>query len=154
MITPELISRYPFFSDLEIDDITELANSAEGVTIDTGEFIFREGEFLRNFYIVVEGAVGIVHEESKNKKKKKTETVISAVGPGHVFAWSALVPPYKATASARSLTPCWLIAFDCKKLFKSFEADCEFGYRMMQKIVQISRDRLLDARIESLVFMA
>ncbi len=152
MITPELISRYPFFSDLELDDIIALADSAEGLTTQTGDFIFREGDLLKNFFIVVEGAVGIVHERSG--KDKDTETVISAVGPGHVFAWSALVPPYKATASAKSLTPCWLIAFDCKKLFTTFKADCEFGYRMMQKIVQISRDRLLDARIESLVFLA
>ena len=152
MITPELISRYPFFSDLELNDITALANAADGLTAETGDFIFREGNFLRNFYIVVEGAVGIVLEGTG--KDKKSETVISAVGPGHVFAWSALVPPYKATASAKALTPCWLIAFDCKKLFNAFQEDCKFGYRMMQKIVQISRDRLLDARIESLVFMA
>ena len=152
MITPELISRYPFFSDLELDDLTSLAKSAEGNTIQTGEYLFHEGEDLKYFYIVVEGAVGIVHERSKDDKK--TETVISAVGPGRVFAWSALVPPFKATASAKALTPCWLIAFDCKKLFHAFQNDCEFGFRMMQKIVQISRDRLLDARIESLVFMA
>ena len=152
MITPELISRYPFFSGLELDDLTALANSADGNKKETGEFIFREGDELRCFYIVVEGAVGIVHEGPR--KDQKSETVISAVGPGRVFAWSALVPPYRATASAKALTPCWLIAFDCKKLFHAFQKDCEFGFRMMQKIVQISRDRLLDARIESLVFMA
>jgi CRP-like cAMP-binding protein len=152
MITPELVSRYPFFSDLDLDDIKTLADSAEGNTIESGEFVFHEGDELRHFYIVVEGAIGIVQEGVG--KDKKTETVISAVGPGHVFAWSALVPPYKATASAKAFTPCWLISFDCNKLLSAFEKDCEFGYRMMQKIIQISRDRLLDARIESLVFMA
>jgi CRP/FNR family cyclic AMP-dependent transcriptional regulator len=131
MITPELVSRYQFFSDLALDDIKTLAEAAEGTKIESGEFVFHEGDELRYFYIVV-----------------------SAVGPGHVFAWSALVPPNRATASAKAFTPCWLISFDCNKLLSSFEKDCEFGYRMMKKIVQISRDRLLDARIESLVFMA
>ena len=152
MVTPELISRYPFFADLELDDIHSLADVAEGITVKAGEFIFHEGDKLQHFYIVVEGAVGIILE--KTGKDHDAETVISAVGPGHVFAWSALVPPNKATASAKALTPCWIIAFDCKKLYAHFEADCRFGYRMMQKVVQISRDRLLDARIESLVFMA
>lgn len=152
MITPELISRYPFFSDLDLDDIITIANTAEGNTVESGEFVFREGDELRYFYIVIEGAIGIVRERSG--KNSITETVISAVGPGHVFAWSALVPPYLATASAKALTPCWLITFDCQKLLQAFQNDCEFGFRMMQKIVQISRDRLLDARIESLVFMA
>jgi len=152
MITPELISRYPFFSGLELEDLTALAKCAEGITVDTGEYIFREGDLLQYFYIVVEGAVGIVHKHGD--KDEVSEAVISAVGPGYVFAWSALVPPNKATASAKALTPCWVIAFNCNKLLGVFQNDCNFGFRMMQKIVQISRDRLLDARIESLVFKA
>lgn len=150
MITPELISRYPFFSDLDMDDLAALAKSADGNTVENGMYIFHEGDKLQHFYIVVEGAVGIIHEGIKDDSS--TETVISAVGPGHVFAWSALVPPYIATASAKALTPCWIIAFDCRILFDAFKNDGEFGFRMMQKIVKISRDRLLDARIESLVF--
>ncbi|MCJ7702550.1 MAG: cyclic nucleotide-binding domain-containing protein [Anaerolineales bacterium] len=149
MITPELISRYHFFADLDLDQLNNLAKIGEGITTETGEYIFHEGDELHSFYIVVEGAIGIVHE-----KEKEPDTVVSAVGPGHIFAWSSLVPPHIATASAKALTPCWLITFDCKKLLHIFQKDCKFGYQMMQKIVQISRDRLLDARIESLVFMA
>lgn len=151
MITPELISRYPFFTDLQLEDITVLAAAGEGNNVGTGEFIFHEGDELGYFYIVIEGAIGIILE---GKGPKKSDTVISAIGPGHVFAWSALVSPHKATASAKALTPCWLIAFDCKKLLEEFQKNCSFGFRIMQKIVQISRDRLLDARIESLVFKA
>ena len=69
---------------------------------------------------------------------------------------STLLNPTSGTAkiNGHDINKEPIISFDCKKLFKAFEDDCEFGYRMMQKIVQISRDRLLDARIESLVFMA
>lgn len=149
MITPELISCYHFFADLDLHHIQALASVADGITAEAGEYIFNESDELHSFYIVVEGAVGIVH-----KKEGKPDVVISAVGPGHVFAWSALVPPHIATATAKTLTPSWLIAFDCKKLMAIFQKDCRFGYRMMQKIVQTSRDRLLDARMESLVFKA
>ena len=41
MITPELISRYPFFADLELGDIKALAETADGVTVNAGDFIFR-----------------------------------------------------------------------------------------------------------------
>ena len=149
MITPELISRYPFFSGLELNQLKALASIAEGLTVEQGKYIFHKGDELESFYIVVEGAVGIVME-----RENKPDVVISAVGPGHVFAWSALVPPHLATASAITFTPCWLIAFDRKKLLHKFQKDCHLGYRIMEKIVQISRDRLLDARIESLVFQA
>jgi CRP-like cAMP-binding protein len=149
MITPELISRYPFFVDLEIDHLKTLADVAVGITSEAENYIFHKGDDLEYFYIVVEGAVGIVLEHPE-----KPDTVISAVGPGHVFAWSALVSPHVATASAKALTPCWLIGFDRQKLVQAFQQDCIFGYRLMERIAQISRDRLLDARIESLVFMA
>ena len=155
MITPDLISRYPFFADLTPKQVAILADVAEGVTVETGEYVFHEGEDLCCFYIVVEGAVGVVLETPSKKDQSQMEDVIfSAVGPGGAFAWSALVPPHKATASAKALSSCWLISFDCQKLIKVFEQDCEFGYRMLMKVAQISRDRLRDTRIESLVFTA
>ncbi len=157
MITPELISRYPFFADLKPTHIEILAKIAEGITANEGEFIFHEGDPLCCFYIVIEGAVGIVIETSHfdaklEKGALRKEVLFSAIGPGGAFAWSALVPPHRATASAKALTPCWLIAFDCQQLLKAFEKDCEFGYRMMMKVAQVSRDRLRDTRVESLVF--
>lgn len=157
MTTVEMISHYPFFADLTQEQIAVLASVAEGITAQTGDFIFHENDELCCFYIVVEGAVGIVMEAPQKpaKETEKTETkdiVFSAIGPGGAFAWSALVPPHKATASAKALTPCWLIAFDCNQLTRAFENDCEFGYRMMMKVAQVSRDRLRDTRIESLVF--
>ena len=155
VITTDLISRYPFFADLTPDQVTTLASVAEGLTAETGEYIFREGDDLCCFYIVVEGAVGVVIEAPNKEEQGQMEDVIfSAVGPGGAFAWSALVPPHKATASAKALSSCWMLSFDCQKLIKAFEKDCEFGYRMLMKVAQISRDRLRDTRIESLVFTA
>ena len=155
VITSDMISRYPFFADLNHDQITKLASVAEGLTAKTGEYIFHEEDDLCCFYIVIEVAIGIVHEVHQNEDQEQKEDVLfSAIGPGGAFAWSALVPPHKATASSKALSSCWLVSFDCKKLIEIFEEDCEFGYRMLMKVAQISRDRLRDTRIESLVFTA
>jgi CRP-like cAMP-binding protein len=148
-----MISLYPFFADLTPEQVAILASVAEGLTAEAGEYIFHEGDDLCCFYIVVEGAVGVVYEVRKtDDQEQKEDVVFSAIGPGGAFAWSALVPPHKATASTKALSPCWLVSFDCKKLIKIFEEDCEFGYRMIMKVAQISRDRLRDTRVESLVF--
>jgi len=153
VITTDMISRYPFFADLNKDQVAVLASLAEGITAETGEYIFHEGDDLDYFFIVVEGAIGVVHETHQIDDQEQREDVLfSAIGPGGAFAWSALVPPHKATASTKALSPCWLVSFDCKKLIQHFEEDCEFGYRMLMKVAQISRDRLHDTRIESLVF--
>jgi CRP-like cAMP-binding protein len=154
VIKAEMISRYPFFADLNPDQIAQLTNVAEGLTVKTGEFIFHEGDALHCFYIVVEGAVGVVFEAPKDEETQTEDVIFSAIGPGGAFAWSALVPPHKATASTKALSSCWLLSFNCQELLKYFEDDCEFGYRMLIKVAQISRDRLRDTRFESLVFTA
>ena len=153
-ISSDMISRYPFFADFNRDQISILASVAEGITKQTGEFVFHEGDDLDYFYIVVEGAVGVVYEvpHMEGDEQQSQDVLFSAVGPGGTFAWSALVPPHKATASTKALSPCWLVCFDRKKLIEKFEIDYEFGYRMLTKVAQISRDRLRDTRIESLVF--
>jgi len=153
VISNEMISRYPFFADFNYDQISLLTSIAEGVMKNTGEYIFHEGDDLCCFYIVIEGAVGVVYEvPQKEGQEPKEDVLFSAIGPGGAFAWSALIPPHKATASTKALSPCWLISFDCSKLIENFETDFEFGYRMLMKVAQISRDRLRDTRIESLVF--
>jgi len=155
VITTDLISRYPFFGDLTQEQIATLASVAEGLTVEAGEYIFHENDDLCCFYIVIEGAVGVIIEvPKKDQSGQKEDVIFSAVGPGGAFAWSALVPPHKATASAKALSSCWLVSFDCKKLVDIFEKDCGFGYRMMMKVAQLSRDRLRDTRVESLVFTA
>ncbi len=161
MISPELIRRYPFFAGLSHDHIVTLAKVADELTVETGYYFFHEGDELERLYLVVEGAVAIVievpaqdveHELSGQLtgELKTSDVVISAVGPGEVFGWSALVPPHQATTSGKATTPCRVIAFDCQELLSIFEDDCLFGYLMTQKIAQVVRDRLRDMRIESL----
>ncbi|RME99630.1 MAG: cyclic nucleotide-binding domain-containing protein [Chloroflexi bacterium] len=161
MISPELIRRYPFFAGLSTDQIVTLANVAEEVSVEEGHYFFHEGEEICCFDIVVEGAVGIVMELPDGDTEQKvsdqltgqlaTKTeVLSTIGPGEMFGWSALIAPHITTASGKALTPCRVLSFDCRQLRETFRQDCRFGYVMMQKAAQVIRDRLRDMRIESL----
>jgi CRP/FNR family cyclic AMP-dependent transcriptional regulator len=161
MVPPELIRRFPFFSGLSMDQINALAKVANEETVDTGHTFLREDEEICCFYVTLEGAVAIVFElpergvehtvsEQFARKLKTKDVVISTVGPGEVFGWSGLVPPHKATATAKALTPCRVISFDCRELRSNFEEDCRFGYLMMQKAAQLIGQRLRDTRIQSL----
>jgi CRP-like cAMP-binding protein len=161
MISPELIRRYPIFSGLEESQIVTLAQVADEVKVDEGHYFFHDEEKLDTFYLVVEGEVAVTIEVPDQAVEQKVsgqlmgelqtkDIVISSVGPGEVFAWSGLVPPHEATASAKAATACWVIAFDGVQLREEFEEDCRFGYIMMQKAAEVSRGRLRDLRIESL----
>jgi CRP-like cAMP-binding protein len=163
MISPELIRRFPFFAGLSHDHIVALADVGEEKDLQSGTYFFHENEALDSFYLTLSGAVGIVMELPDQAiqqpisgqlmgQLKTKDVIISTVGPGDVFAWSSMVPPYKATASARALTDCRVVAFDAQALLQTFVKDCEFGYLVLQKIAQVSRDRLHHLRIESLAY--
>ncbi|MCO6452497.1 MAG: Crp/Fnr family transcriptional regulator [Caldilineales bacterium] len=162
MISPEILRRYPFFAGLSFEHLARLANAGKEVTIDEGAYMFHEGDQLDAIYLLQEGAVGVIMEfpaadvkhpvsEQFSGKMSTDEALISAIGPGEVFAWSSLVPPHKASAGAKTLTRCRLVAFDSEKLLATFAEDFQLGYFMMQKVAHVISQRLHDVRIESLV---
>jgi CRP-like cAMP-binding protein len=161
MISPELIRRYPFFAGLNHGYVGTLAKLADEVSVESGHCFFGEGDELKKLYLVIEGAVAIVMgvpdresaqplSDQLTGKLTTKDITVSTVGTGGVFGWSALIPPYLSTASAKALTPCRTIALDCEKLRTVFEEDCNLAYLMTQKAAQIVRGRLRDMRIETL----
>ena len=165
MVSPELIRRYPFFSGLDYDHIVTMAKVAVEETVDAGHCFFHEGDDLHNVYLVLEGAVAMVFEVPDQEVEqqvsgqltgalKTKEITVSTVGTGDVFGWSGLIPPRTATASAKAIMACRVVAFDGDKLLQLFDEDCGFGYAMAVKAAQVIRERLRDLRIESLAHLA
>ncbi len=161
MISRELIRRYPFFAGLNHDYVGTLAKFADEISVEAGHRFFVEGDELKRLYLVIEGAVAIViavpdrnveHPLSGQLTGKliTTGVTVSTVGTGGVFGWSALIPPHEATAGAKAITPCRVIALNCEELRPIFEEDCNLAYSMTLKAAQIVRERLRDMRIESL----
>ncbi len=165
MISPELIRRYQFFADFNMDQVVLLASAANESQVEAEQYIFNEGEELNQFYIVQDGKVAILIDRPNpdviqptslqlTGKFIETQTVVSTICPGELFGWSALVPPHAATSSAKTLVTSKIIAFDCQELQREFENDRQFACLMMQKMAQVIRDRLRDMRIESLSVLA
>lgn len=150
MVSPEVIRRYPYFSGLSMDKISILANIADEVEIEKGEYFHHEGDHINKVYIIVEGEVNLV----TNIPQQDKEVVINTLSTGDVFGWTSLLPPYTAGAGAKSLTSCKLIEFKSTELREKFEEDYEFGYLMMIKIAQIIRERLDSIVIETLAYQA
>lgn len=148
MISPELVRRYPFFAGLNMEQITTLAKAADELSVEPGHYFFKEGEELSCFYIIYEGQVGIV----VNLPSLGKEVAVSTLGPGDMFGWSALVPPYETTAPAKAMTRCRVFCFDCRAIRAGFSQDWQFAYIMMERTAQIIRERLRDLRIESLAY--
>lgn len=161
MVSPELLRHYPFFAGLDHENLLTLAKVADEVPVEACHYFFQEGDELNTLYLIIEGAVAIVVKVPDRDFKqpvadqltgnfKTKDITVSTVGTGDVFAWSALIPPNESTASAKAITSCRVIAFDCEELRSKFNEDFRFGYVIAQKTAQVIRERLRDMRIESL----
>jgi len=165
MVSTELLRRYPFFAGLSHERITSLSKIANEISVDEGHYFFYEAKELDKFYLVLEGAVAIVFElpvrdvkhkisEQFERNMKTKDVTVSTGGTGDVFGWSGLVPPHIATAGAKALTSCRVVALGCEELRGLFDEDYHFAYLMTRRAAQVMRDRLRDIRIESLAFIA
>jgi len=165
MVSPELIRRYPFFGSLTHEELTILAQAGDEMTVGPGDMFFHDGEDLSHFYMVMEGAVAIVLELTDRSQPQPLaaqltggmtmkDITVSTVGTGEVFGWSALIPPTIATSGARALTPCKVIAFDCRQLRGELDSNCHLNQALTLKAAQVIRQRLRDMRIESMVMHA
>lgn len=150
MVSPEVIRRYPYFSGLSIERINMLANLAEELECEKGQYFHKEGEEIDKVYILVEGEVSLVTSLPQQDK----EVVINTFGAGDVFGWTSLLPPFTAGAGAKTVTDCKLVEFTASELREKFKMDYEFGYLMMTKIAQIIRERLDSIVIETLAYQA
>lgn len=163
MISPEILRRYPFFSRFSEQHLLFLADAAREETVAPDHIFFREGDLLKEFYLLLEGDVVVLMELPDRSRKQSLsrqlmrdlvtkEIATSSVTRGDIFGWSALLPPFRATAKARALSPCRLATFNSRELRSKMEEDCAFGYVLMEKIAQLVRDRLQDSRVETLAY--
>lgn len=164
MISPELIRRYPFFGGLSSEHIVALANAGEEITIADGDFLFQESNKLDYFYLLLEGEVLItldipdrtkgqsVSKQLTGEKLNTVEVETGVVEEGQAFGYSAIIPPYEATANARAKNECKLIRFDAAVLRESFEQDYHLAYLLSQRAAQVMRQRMQSLRIESLAY--
>jgi CRP/FNR family transcriptional regulator len=86
------------FSGLPPDDVRRLATLAESVALAKGEYLFREGEASRGFFLVRSGAINVQRVSAAGR-----EQVIHVFRPGETFAEAALASPTGYPADARAV---------------------------------------------------
>lgn len=158
MVSPEILRRYQFFAGLSDAQIGTLAPLADEIAVKADQYLFREGDDLNTLYVVEEGKIAITLNLPEITSRsiipavgaRTREATASLVGPGDVFAWSSLVPPFKATSNGKAATRCKVVALDSRAIRQLFEQDPRFGYQMLLKVAQVARDRLQDLHYESL----
>jgi CRP/FNR family transcriptional regulator len=86
------------FSGLPASDLTDIAAITVVRSLEKGEYVFRQGEPSRGFYVVQRGAINVHRVNAAGK-----EQIIHVFRPGETFAEAALATDRGYPADARAL---------------------------------------------------
>lgn len=104
---------------------------------DADRAIFTEGSEARTLYMVEKGQVAITAQLIRGRRLP-----ITIINPGYAFGWSALVTPYRYTATATALLKARVLAFKREAVLSMMHANPLLGLTIMQNIASTVASRL------------
>jgi CRP-like cAMP-binding protein len=148
MVGLDTLRRSELFEGLSDDELAAIARLARSEVYETGARIFTEGGAARNLYIVVEGRVAILIDIGHGK-----QTVIDSVCRNGSFGWSAMVPPYLWTGTARAMEQTRVIVIPGRDLRELCRVSCGTCYNIMERLATIISGRLQQTRMQLISLM-
>jgi CRP-like cAMP-binding protein len=101
-VDPATLSRLPFFSDLEDEEVQAIASSADEVSVAEGRDIVREGDFSYDVFVIVDGAAR-VHRDGET---------VAELGPGDFFGEGGVLGKGLRAASVTTTEPTRLVTLN------------------------------------------
>ncbi len=114
--------------------ITRIANGSDEQTYKRSSVIFERDEEASHFYVLVAGDVHIEIVE--------TEGVLAVNRPGEVFGWSALVEPYRYTATAKCVRDTRVIKISRDIVESAIKDHPNEGLAVLKNLTGIIANRL------------
>ena len=118
---------------------------AEEIDCESGAVLFAEGQTVESLYLLIEGNVDLYYEEIDHPRHQPPAAQVNA---GEAFGISALIEPYRATATARAASTSRLLKIEARALRALCEVDCKMGYALMRQAAQIALERLHFALVQ------
>ena len=143
MIDKELLRDSELFGTLSEEQLEEVAGFSTLKAFEANEFVFHEQDPAEHLYFVAEGRVAILIDVGLAKK-----TNVFTVAKGDSFGWSAVVPPYILTASAKAAEASQVVLIDAVRLRELLEKDHELALGVFRKVTGMVSRRVKDTRLQ------
>jgi CRP/FNR family transcriptional regulator len=114
------------FAGLSAEDLEKISLITAGRALDAEEYLFREGEVTRGFYIVQQGAINVHRVNAAGK-----EQVIHIFRPGESFAEAALATERGYPADARAIESSQVLMIQKDGILALIQRQPEFALRML-----------------------
>jgi CRP-like cAMP-binding protein len=149
MVSPELLRRYPFFGRLSEAHLKAIAMLADEVFCTEGQTLFEIGHPADALYLLIEGGIDlhyvIVDRDDPTRTK---DFYVGDVNPGEPFGISALIEPYRYTASVRATCPGRVLKIDGNGLRALCEVDNGIAAILIRHVAKNALARLEETRTQ------
>jgi CRP-like cAMP-binding protein len=132
-----------FLAGFSPENLRRIAAVAHLEEYRPGTFIFREGETLPRIFLVAEGSVSLEIYVAGRPGRR-----IQTLEPGELLGWSPLLDQSPMTATARALTPTFLVALDGAQTLALCKDDPAFGFQFMRQTARVLANRLSATRLQ------
>jgi CRP-like cAMP-binding protein len=141
----EYLQKCELFSRLNKEEVENIASLGRLDTYQAGENILSQGDFGENLYVIAEGLV--VLERSIDLGTRRGSAVIGLLGKGRALGcWSSLLgEPHTLMSSARCRKPTKAVVIKGLALRKMMLGDLELGFKILERLCFILRDRIHSA---------
>lgn len=138
MMIVEAIEECDLFKGVSGQFLDEMGRCGQVKLFKEGDVICRANERARYVYQLVEGQVDIMMAE-------KEIIHFTVKRPGEIFGWSALVEPFRYTATARCRTDCRVIQMSRESIEKIILQHPSDGLAILRRLTSIISQRLRHA---------
>jgi len=140
MVSGDMLKDFQLFQGLEAGELAEVARLCRERSYEEGSVILTAGGSAEDVYLLKDGKVDIQVELVIYDLEARA--TVYTVRKGETFAWSALVPPHKLTASARAGQKSQVVTINGKELINLLEKNTHMGYLVMQNLSKVISSRL------------
>jgi len=152
-----LLTRFPFFSDVDPATMEAIAGKGKILEFNAEDTIFHVDEPATHFYCLLEGEIDLIlvfkdkvlktdieYEEAiqATMVDEEKEIIVDRVSAGQVFGWASLAGASKRTVNAKCSENSRVMAIPADELKAMLEKDHTLGFIIMKRLSDIIAGRL------------
>lgn len=147
-LIPALSSSW-FGAGLSPDAVARLASVGVIQEVSPGVEVVREGQVTEALCVVITGRVAL-----RTLVPERGMVTILTVEPGDIVGWSAIVPPFRGTATGIAIEPVTLVEFPGERLRQLLRSDHALAASVYPRLLQVVSRRLAATRLQLLDLFA
>ncbi|MFH1032697.1 MAG: cyclic nucleotide-binding domain-containing protein [Chloroflexota bacterium] len=136
----ELLRKCDVFRELNDAQLQTIWKIATTKTLSPGATLCKQDDIGENFYVVADGLVAIILELGPLSQRQ-----VQVASNCDAVNWSALIEPYKCTATAKALEKTKVLALNSQDLNEIFTKFPEIESKIFKGVARLVATRLRNA---------